>query len=173
MSELVPENGTVEDVIEVIRKQTSLSKGVYKGRGLSTQILYGYPLSGTPKEMLDMVCDNYDLEWRISGESLYINDFSTVASESLDTAPVISPTTGLLDLPYYFKGSDKKSTRDSQKATGVKFTALLNPNVTPGTIVRVDYEDNSDYYRVDEIEFRGDFRGNNWYMTCLCSKRPQ
>lgn len=173
MSELVPENGTVEDVIEVIRKQTSLGKGVYKGAALSRRIVYGYPLSGTPKEMLDRVCEVYKLEWRIDGESLYINDYSTVDSELQELAPVISPATGLLQLPYYFKGSDKKSTTDEKNATGIKFTALLNPNVIPGTIVRVDYEDNSDYYRVEEVDYTGDFRGNNWYMICVCSRRPE
>lgn len=173
MSELVPENGTVEDVIEVIRKQTSLSKGVYKGAGLDRRIIYGYPLSGTPKEMLDKVCDIYNLEWRIDGESLYINDFSTVESNLTDTAPVISPKTGLVDRPYYFRGSSKKSKKDADKKTGVRFTALLNPNVTPGTIVRVDFEDNSDFYRVEEMDLSGDFRGNNWYMTCICSRRPE
>lgn len=173
MSELVPENGTVEDVFEVIRKQTSLGKGVYKGAGLARRIIYGYPLSGTPKEMLDRVCSIYNLQWKIEGESLYINDYSTVESDSQDLAPVISPSTGLLEKPYYFKDSDKKSTKDKKKTTGVKFTALINPNIIPGTLVRLDYEDESDYYKIEEVDYTGDFRGNNWYMICVGSRRPE
>lgn len=173
MSEVVPDNGTVQDVIEVIRRQTELSKGVYKGFNLDTRIVYGYPLSGTPKEMLDRVCADYELQWKIEGQALYINDYDSVESEAKVTAPVISPSTGLIDRPYYFTGSDQKSKSDETKKDGVKFTSLINPNVLPGTIVRVDFEEKSEYYRVEEIEFGGDFRGANWYMDCVCSKRPE
>lgn len=173
MSEIVPENGSVEDAIEVIRKQTSLAKGVYKGNRLSTKIIYGYPLSGTPKEMLNQVCDAYNLQWKIEGQALYINDSDSVEVSSRELAPVISPQTGLIDVPYYFTGVSKKSSKDDTKKAGVRFTALINPNVVPGGIVRVDYQGNSEYFRVEEMEFTGDFRGNSWNMTCVCSKQPE
>lgn len=173
MSALIPENGTVEDVIEVIRKETSLVKGTYKGSALTRPIIYGYPLSGTPKEMMDRVCDEYNLQWRIEGEALYINDALSVESEIKETAPVISPTTGLIDKPYPFTGSDRKSKNDDTKKSGIRFKALINPKVVPGTIVRVDYSGESNFYRVEEVDFAGDFRGDNWYMDCICSKRPE
>lgn len=171
MSELIPENGVVQDVIEVIRRQTGLSKGVYKGKNLSTRIVYGYPLSGTPKEMLDLVCNEYNLEWHIEDKALYINDSESVESESKELAPLISEVSGLIDRPYFFSGSDRKSSKDTTKREGVKFKALLNPNIKPGSLVRVDYEDNSNFYRVEEVVFTGDYRGSAWYMDCVCSKR--
>lgn len=173
MSGLVPEGGTVEDVIEKIRKETKLSRGVYKGANLKTPVVYGYPLSGTPSEMINRVCEHYNLEWKIEGESLFINDTNSVESEVKAQAPVISPKTGLIDRPYYTTGSSKKSSEDKDKKDGAKFKALLNPNILPGRIVRIDYEDQSEYYRVEEVEFTGDFRGSDWYMDCLCSKRPE
>jgi hypothetical protein len=173
MSELVPENGVVEDVIEVIRKQTALARGAYRGAGLSRRIIYGYPLSGTPREMLNKVCSIYKLQWRIDGETLFINDFSTVESEFIDTAPVISPTTGLIEKPYPFKGADNKSNKDAERTSGIKFTSLINANVVPGTLVRVDYAETSEYLRVEEVDFSGDFRGKNWYMICTCSRRQK
>ncbi|QDP60434.1 MAG: hypothetical protein GOVbin1096_62 [Prokaryotic dsDNA virus sp.] len=173
MSELVPENGTVEDVINVIRKAIGVAKGVYKGAALKQKIVYGYPLSGTPKEMIDKVCRVYNLQWKIEGESLYINDVDSVESEIRELAPVISPSTGLIDRPYFFSDTQNKSSKNKEKKSGVRFTALLNPNVLPGALVRVDYGEQSDYYRVEEVEFKGDFRGNSWYMDCICSKRPE
>ena len=173
MSSLVPENGTLEDVFEAIRKETDISKGVYKGEALKTRIVYGYPLVGTPKEMLDQVCQAYNLEWKIENNSLYINDSSTVEFESKELAPVIGETSGLVDRPYYFSGSDRKSSKDKDRKDGVRFTALLNPNVVPGSLARLDYAGTSEFVRIEEVEFVGDFRGNNWYMHCIASRRQE
>ena len=173
MSELVPEGGNITDAIEAIRKQTGLAKGVYKGANLSTEVIYGYPLQGSPRQMLDQVCEVYNLQWRTDGEALYINDSESVESTNTELAPVISVETGLIDQPFFITGSDKKSSKDETKKAGVRFTALLNPNVTPGTLVRVDYKEESNYYKVEEVHFEGDFRGNKWYMTCTCSRRPE
>lgn len=173
MAELVPENGTVQDAIEAIRRNTKLSKGVYKGAALNQKIIYGYPLSGTPREMIDQVCDAYKLQWRIEGQALYINDYESVENEIQEIAPVFSPTSGLIDIPYFFTGVEGKSKKDKEKKRGIKFKALLNPNVYPGTIVRVDFNDSSEYYKVEEVEFSGDYRGQDWYMVCTCSIRPE
>jgi|SRR5690554_1492887 len=173
MSELVPENGTVEDVIEIIRKQTSLSKGVYKGANLKTKIIYGYPLSGTPKEMLDLVAEEYRLQWKIEGDALYINDSDSVEIEAKELAPVIKESSGLLERPYFYTGSSRKSSKDDEKKDGVKFRALINPNIVPGSIVKLEYKNTADFYRVEEVEFQGSYREQPWYMECLCSKRPE
>lgn len=173
ISELVPEGGTIQDAVEAIRKTTTLSKGVYKGENLKTKVVYGYPLTGTPRQMLNQIAEVYDLQWKVDGGALFINDSNSIESSNKDIAPVISTTTGLIDRPYYFTGSSKKGKKDKTKKTGVKFTALLNPNVLPGSLIRVDFDGDTDYYRVEEIEFVGDFRGNSWYMTCTCSTRSE
>ena len=172
MSSLVPENGTLEDVFEAI-KETNMTKGVYKGEALKTRIVYGYPLVGTPKEMLDQVCKAYGLEWKVENNALYINDPSTVEFEAKELAPVVGETSGLVDQPYYFSGSDRKSSKHKDKKTGVKFTALLNPRVVPGSLLRLDYGGSSEFVRVEEVEFVGDYRGNDWYMNCTASRRPE
>ena len=173
ISSLVPENGTVLDVIETIRRNTPIAKGVYKGKNLETIMVYGYPLSGTPHAMLDQVCRDYQLQWRVEGEALYINDSNSVESAVKEKALVISPTSGLVDKPYFFSGSEAKSKKDVSKKKGVKFTSLLNPNLRPGVVVRVDYKEDSTYLRVEEVEYQGNYRGNNWYMNCTCSIRPE
>lgn len=173
LSELVPEGGVIQDAIEAVRRTTTLAKGVYKGSGLSAKVIYGYPLTGTPKQMLDQICDSYNLQWKIEGQALYINDSDSVEVSSKELAPVISVETGLIDRPYFYTGSGKKAKKDKEKKVGVKFTALLNPNILPGSIIRVDYLDSSDYYRVEEVEFSGDYRGSNWSMVCTCSIRPE
>lgn len=173
MSELVPENGTVLDAIEAVRRNTSLAKGTYKGKSLNTPIVYGYPLSGTPRQMLDQITSAYNLEWKIEGQSLYINSPTSVQDEILELAPVISETTGLISAPYFFTGTEGQSKKDKEKTRGVRFRALINPNVLPGTIVKIEYKDVSEFLRVQEVEFTGDTGtgGKAWYMDCLCAAR--
>ena len=171
ISRIIPENGTVRDVIEVIRRTTAIAKGVYSGNNLDAIMVYGYPLSGTPKAMLDQVCNDYELQWRIDGESLYITDSETIENNSEDLAVVIGPETGLIDKPYFFSGSDTKSKDDEKAKKGVRFTALLNPNVNPGTLVKIEYKGVQTYVKVEEVEYQGDFRGNAWYIHCTCSLR--
>jgi hypothetical protein len=171
ISKIIPENGTVRDVIEVIRRSTPIARGVYNGDNLDSVLVYGYPLSGTPKSMLDQVCHDYELQWRIDGESLYINDSNSVENSSEDLAVVISPETGLIDKPYFFSGSDTKSKDDEKAKKGVRFTALLNPNVRPGSLVKIKYKGVQTYVKIEEVEYKGDFRGDSWYIHCTCSLR--
>jgi len=171
MSELIPDGGTVEDGIEKIRKQTSIAKGVYKGEQLSQIITYGYPLVGTPRQMLDQVCNAYKLDWKIEGDALYINAVDTVDTEIKNLAPVISAKTGLLDAPYQFKGSEGQSKDDPAKRKGLRFKALINPTVVPGSLVKVVHKDTDSFYRVDEVTYKGDYRGNSWEMECVCYTR--
>jgi hypothetical protein len=173
ISSLVPENGTVRDVIESIRKDTSIAKGVYRGANLDNIIVYGYPISGTPHSMLDQICNDYRLQWKIEGEALYINDIDSSENPATKTAPVLNKETGLINKPYFFSGSEAKSSKDDTKKRGAKFTALLNPTVRPGGIVRVDYDQESVYLRIEEVEYQGDFRNTNWYMHCTCSIRQE
>jgi len=171
MSELIPDGGTVEDGIEKIRKQTSIAKGVYKGEQLSQIITYGYPLVGTPRQMLDQVCNAYKLDWKIEGDALYINAVDTVDTEIKNLAPVISAKTGLLDAPYQFKGSEGQSKDDPAKRKGLRFKALINPTVVPGSLVKVVHKNIDAFYRVDEVTYKGDYRGNSWEMECVCYTR--
>lgn len=173
ISELIPENGIVQDAIEAVRRQTDIAKGVYKGNNLRTKIVYGYPLSGTPKEMLDLICSEYNLQWRIENNALFINDAESVENESKDLAIVISPESGLIDKPYWYSGKDKKDRKDKDKKEGIRFKALLNPSVLPGSLIKIEYKEISEFFKVEEVDFSGDFRGNDWYMDCICSRRPE
>jgi hypothetical protein len=173
MSEIVPENGTVEDAIEKIRTNTKLKRGSYSGQSLKENIIYGYPLVGTPRQMIDQVCEVYGLEWRIESDSLIITQGDSVVSEVKETAPVISQTTGMLEEPDYFNGSDAKSEKDKRKRSGVRFKALINPNVVPSSLVKVEYKGKEDFYKVEEVKYSGDYRGNNWYMECICFSRQK
>jgi len=174
MSALVPDGGSAENAIDVVRREVEgLKKGSYSGESLQETVVYGYPLVGTPRQMLDQICEVYNLEWRIESDSLYITQGDSVVSEVRASAPIISQTTGLVDRPEYFNGVDSKSKKDKQKRSGVRFKALINPQVVPGSLVKVEYKGKEDFYKVEEVKYSGDYRGNNWYMECICFSRQK
>ena len=75
LSQLTSPGRTVKDVFEDIRKAIpGVSRGVYNGTNLNNQVLYGYPLMGTPKEMLNELSEKYQVDWQIDDEVLYAHD---------------------------------------------------------------------------------------------------
>lgn len=170
VSGLVPAGKRVEDVIEEIRRQMpGVARGVYTGTNLSNPVIYGYPLTGTPKEMLNELARANRFEWRIDHNALYVNDLRGTTTKDLTVAPVISPSTGLIEIPYFTSGDPTMSKKDEEKSNKLQFKALLNPHIVPGTIVRLISEEFDGYYKVEAARFYGDWRGNDWYVDVVCS----
>lgn len=187
LNKVVPAGKTVQDVIDEIRKQMpGVVRGIYAGTNISNPVLYGYPLTGTPKEMLQELSRANQVEWRVDGDSLYVNDTKGVISK--DTAFVFSKDTGLIEVPYktyqnlngQLKKGGKKlnpnSTKESSTSStdieaGIQFKSLLNPEVLPGSIIEVKSNEVNGFYKVDSLRYFGDYRGNDFYMECFCSSR--
>ena len=171
---LVAPGKTMEDVIEEIRKQMpGVARGAYVGTNLSNPVLYGYPLNGSPKLMLDRFARENRLEWRVDGDSLYVNEQNGLISKDTSEAPLISRSTGLIDIPYYASGSSEKLPTDPRRRTGVKFKALLNPNIIVGKLIRLEtavLPQLNGFYRVNDLRYTGDYRGGDWFVECVCSQ---
>jgi hypothetical protein len=169
VSEVVPAGATVEEVIERIRKSmANVAKGIYSGDGIRKQAIYGYPLSGTAKQMLDEVSEVYDLEYRIDDRTLYINDSKGSVGGTIDV-PVLSTETGLIELPYYTSGDRRRKKKNPAKKEGIEFTSLLNVDIKPGRLVKLETEEFNNFYKVDSAEYMGDYRGQEWYVKAYCS----
>lgn len=171
---LVAPGKTMLDVIEEIRKQMpGVARGAYVGTNLSNPVIYGYPLNGSPRELLDRFARANKLEWRVDNGALYVNEENGLISKDTIEAPVISFETGLVDIPYYASGATDKLDTNPRRRTGVQFKALLNPSVTVGKMIKLESlvsEGQLDgFYRVNDIRFYGDYRGNDWYMDCMCA----
>ncbi len=170
---VAPGKQKIEIIEEIRKKMDDVSRGAYEGKRLTETIPYGYPLHGTPKEMLDRFARENRLEWRIVNGVLYVSEENGIIDKSTEDAPLISKLTGLIDIPYYSSGESTKLDSDKTRKQGVVFTALLNPTVQPGRILKLEsevMENLSGFYRVNDIRYSGDYRGNNWYMECFCSK---
>lgn len=161
----------VSDVLEEIRQQMpGVSRGAYTGTNLNNPIVFGWRLKGSPKEMLMKLCEAQGLEYNISGGVLNVSDENGLLSKDTLLAPVLNRMTGLIDLPFYTSETGRKQAKDKKRRRGVQFKALLNTEIVPGKIVKLESKWIEGYYRVNTARFSGDFRGNEWSVECFCSE---
>lgn len=164
MSQLVAPGRTVKDVAEDIRKAIpGVSRSVFNGTNLNNPILYGYPLQGTPKEMLNELAEKYNLDWQIDEDVLYVHDNDRGNSEKFELAYVINSDTGLIDNAYRASGDIRRSKKDKAKIQAVQWKMLLNPDVVPGDIIRLEDTLITGWYKITDLRYTGDWRGSPWY----------
>lgn len=167
MNTLVAPGRTLKDVAEGIRQAIpGVSRGVYNGTNLNNPILYGYPLTGTPKQMLNELSQKYNLEWQIEDDVLYIHDKDRGNRENFDSAFIISSETGLVENAYYTNGDVRRSKKDKVKKQSVQWKMLLNPDIQAGDIVKLEDRLIKGWYKIEDIRHNGGYRDNNWYTEC-------
>lgn len=164
LSDVVPPGNNVKDAIEKLRKAIGADRGVYNGTNLNNELISGYPLSGTPKEMLDELSEKYQLDWQLDDGVLYVHDNDRPATEQYQLAYVLSPFTGLIERPYRVSGDKRRSKKDKAKKPGVQMKILLNPDIKAGDIVRIEEGLLKGWYKVDSLRHTGSWRGESpWY----------
>lgn len=167
LSSLVAPGRNVKDVAEAIRQAIpGVSRGIYNGTNLNNEIIYGYPLSGTPKEMLDELSEKYELDWQIEEDTLYVHNNDRANSENFNEAYVISEDTGLIGSAYRVNPQVRKSKKNKAKKPGVQWTMLLNPDIRAGDIVLLQDTLIQGYFKIETLRHYGGFRDNSWYTDC-------
>lgn len=170
LNQLTAPGRSVQDVLEEIRKAIpNVSRGVYNGTNLSSQLIYGYPLMGTPKDMLNELSRKYSLNWNIDDDVLYVHSSDRGFTENFNQAVVIAPDSGLIEIPYRAVSDNRRSEKDKAKSQAVQWTMLLNPTLVPGSIVKIEDTDLDGWYRLDEVRHSGGWRDNPWYTECRAS----
>lgn len=170
LSQLTAPGRNVRDVLEEIRKAIpGVSRGVYNGTNLNNNLLYGYPLMGTPKEMLNELSEKYSLDYQVEDDVLYVHDKGRANTENFGQAYVFSGTTGLIESPYRVNLQTKRSKKDKVKKQGVQFKSLLNPDIQAGDIVKLEDTELDGFYKVDDLRHNGSYRDTPWYTEYKCS----
>lgn len=169
LKQMVAPGKTNLEVIEEIRsKCPNISRGAYTGDQMNKTTMFGYPLTGTPLQMLQDVCEANRMEFNVSGGVLNISDENGLLTKNQTLAPVVSELTGLIDVPFYTTAEGRKLKGDKKKRRGVQFKALLNAQYNPGYIVKIESQFITGFHRINTSRFTGDFRGQPWYVECFC-----
>ena len=163
LNEIVSPGQTVKEVAETLRKALpGVSRGVYNGTNLNNEILYGYPLMGTPKEMLDELGEKYGLDWQVDDDVLYVKNKDRPNNENFNQAYVISAYTGLIENAYRVSGDRKRSKKDKAKKPGIQMKILLNPDIKAGDIIKLEDTYITGFFRVDSLRHNGGWRSKQW-----------
>lgn len=163
LSEFVPEGQTPKDAANRLIKAIGADRGVFNGTNLNNPLIYGYPLSGTPKEMLNELCEKYSCNWQLDDGVVYIHDNDRGNSENFQQAYVISKYTGLIETPYRVSGDRQRSKKDKVKKPGVQMKILLNPDIRAGDIIRLEDTLITGWFKVETLRHTGGWRSPSWF----------
>lgn len=170
ISKNVPPGKTVKDCAQAIAAgMPNVKRTVFNGTNINNPVINGYSLTGTYRECLDSLSDTYKLEWRIDDGVLYVNDKSRAETENFQTAYIISPSSGLIEIPYYQSGNPRRSSKDDAKKNSVQFSMLLNPDVIPGKIILLEDTDIAGYFKVESCRYSGSWRNGTWLQDVYAS----
>ncbi len=171
LAKMVSPGKTVGDVLEEIRAQMpGVARGAYTGTNLNNPILFGWRLKGSPREMLMKLCEAHNLEYNINSGVLNVSEENGLLSKDTVLAPVLNEHTGLIDMPFHTSEVGRKPKKSKKRRRGVQFKALLNTDIVPGKIVKLESKWITGFYRVNTARFSGDYRGSEWYVECFCSE---
>lgn len=162
LSSLVPPGRDVEQAIKEFQDALGVSKSVFNGVNIKSKLIYGYPLQGTPKDMLNELSEKYSLDWQIDDDILYVHDNDRGNSEKFEDAYVISKYTGLKENAYRASGDIRRSTKDRAKIQAIQMKIQLNPDIVPGDIILLEDVLFNGYYKVSDLRHSGDWRGQAW-----------
>lgn len=170
LNELVPPGKTVKEGFEAILKSIpGVDRGVFNGMNVNNPLIYGYPLMGTPREMLDELAEKYNIDYQIDDGVAYVHDSDRASSEKFEEAYVVSKYTGLIENAYYASGERTKSKKDKEKKQSVQWKMLLNPDITAGSIVKLEDTLISGWFKVDSLRHTGAWRDIDWFTEVQCS----
>lgn len=172
VSKTFPENTTPRQIINyLIGNSQSLSRASFNSDNIDVSFPFGYSIEGSTQQVLKELARDFKFDWRISSDKLYISDPDKYEKpNSVERAFLFTPNTGMIGRPIFVTGDGRDVEDSENRRKGVKFKSLINPLVRPGSAVKVQDTALKGVYRVNSVEYRGDWRGNSWEATYTCSK---
>ncbi|MNQ63298.1 hypothetical protein D3C85_776760 [compost metagenome] len=171
VTKVIPEGKTVGDCYKELGKIMGVDQTVLNGQNINTELLDGYPISGTCRQTFDELSNAYNVDWNVDGNVLRAYDADGTSTDDLNTAFVISRSTGMINLPYHISGDVRRTEKDKAKKEGVQVQILLNPELSPGSIVKIEDENFEGYYKISSLRSYGEWRGSPWYTDLRLEKK--
>lgn len=167
ISKLVAPGSTVEEVVKnLVANMPEVTQTKFSGASLKKKVRDGYPMSGTPRQILTEVCDAFGLEWQIDSGILYVTDIV----ESFMTngqAFILNEMSGLLERPEVVEVEKQRAKGDKKKKgrKGLEIKLLLNPVLKAGGMIKLEFGDLSGFYKIIDLQHQGEVYGNTWTTT--------
>lgn len=173
LNQIIPEGKKVRDVIQAIVKDIpEVTRKEMNGEAIERQVIDGYPLTGTPRQNLDKLSKDYNLEWQIDQGVLYVSDIDGTFSNNTGEVPLISQMSGLIERPEFLNPDTKRMREKGQVSEKtLKIKILLNPTIIAGSIIKLEFPDLDGFYKVNEVKHEGEYRGNTWYSTLRLTEK--
>lgn len=171
LSRILSPGQTVGDVIETIRESMpGVARGSIVGTNLNSPIIGSYRLSATAKEELDKITKAYGFQYHVTNGILNVTDVNGPNSRNIVDVPIISVDTGMIDEPFQTTEYLKLPKGDKRARYGVQVATALDATIVPSSVVKIESEKVTGYYRVNTARYTGDFRGNDWQVEIQCSE---
>lgn len=133
---------------------------------LTAALRGGFAHVGKPSRALSDLMRRIDGAWSIqNGELVILGETGAVEGE---TIPLITPQSGLIGSPLAVEEQTSSIDKNTEPKRGFYLTTLLNPAIEPGSLIQIQSQDVDGVYVVDEIDHRGDTRGQEWYSNITC-----
>jgi hypothetical protein len=113
----------------------------------------GIALSGGSKTILDDLAAKQDLEWSVQNNTLQV---LPKAKDSGLRAVLLTPSTGLIGSPVK---------REIDNGPGVEFKALIQPQLIPGRLVKIQSREIDGLFKLNAVAFQGDTHGQAFYAN--------
>lgn len=171
VSKTAPAGVSVKGVIEnLVKEMDGVSRVVFSGTNITKSFVDGYPLSGSPRQILNELGEAFELEWQIDDDVMYIQDAGKSYMLNNSKAFKISETSGLIDRPYFDQIEKQRGKKDKLRAArnGLKLRILLNPALVAGSIVYIEHGDKTGYYKIERLTHTGEYFGNDWSTELVC-----
>lgn len=118
----------------------------------------GFNAKGPVSDTLNKILRPLGLEWSVQDGNLNV---IPKTAHNGNQAIIVSTATGMIGVP-------------SSNDQCMKFSSLLNPNLRPGALVKLE-SDNialNGFYKIRKSHFEGDTHENKWNVDCECVTAP-
>ncbi|MNX82925.1 hypothetical protein D3C86_1146680 [compost metagenome] len=68
----------------------------------------------------------------------------------------------MIGSPFWTQEDGRKLKNDKTRRQSVQFQALLNPQIIPGSVVKIESRLISGYFKVTSCRYSGSFRNGTW-----------
>jgi len=159
------ENVSLKEVInEVLKTFKETTIGLIEGITDNADKLRGQTLTGSSKDILDNLADEYKFDWNIQDGEVIINPIDSILLP--DDAVLVNSATGMINSPTITE-------------IGVDVTTLLNPALLPNKAFKIESVGSNvqlgdlfvstvkrtiaeGTYKIQEVVFAGDSRRGDW-----------